>query len=62
MGLRQYFERGIQPRQRELSNGRVVRERGDGEDIVGGQVVDEVRDAGDIIRAGAPLATCERVN
>ena len=52
----------VEPRQCELSRRGIVCQRGDREDIVGRQFLDEVRDAGDIVRARPPLATGHRVD
>ncbi len=40
----------------------IVRQCGDGEDVIAGQLIDQVRDAGDIVRAGTALASGHRID
>ncbi len=53
--LEAVLERRVEPAQAELPLGSVVGQRGDAEDVEPGQLVDEVRDVGDVARRRAPL-------
>jgi len=55
------LERGIKPRKRELVFGGIVCQRGDGEDVVAGQFVDEMGNPRDVAGGRPPLLTRERI-
>ena len=55
------FQGRVEAGQRKLPGRGIIGQGGDGEDVVPGKFVDEMGNAGDIIRPRASLLTCNRV-
>ena len=61
-GLKAVLQRRVKPRQSELPRQCILRQRGDREDIIRRQFLDELRDTGNIVRTGPPWAARTRID
>ena len=61
-GLEAVLERRVEAREAELTRGRILSQRGDGEDVEPVQLVDEEGDGGDVGRRGPALCAGERID